>query len=267
MTKTKSTERVLITGASAGIGETLARRFARAGHDLVLVARRADKLKTLADELGGKHQVEVLVIAADLARPGEVARLAATLKRRKLDIDILVNNAGINHVGKFEKISRADHQDLITLNIMTTTDMLSCFLPGMVERGRGRVLNVASTSSFLPVPFMATYAASKAYLLSLTESLSEEFRGRGITFTALCPGVTATPMMDSMSASNARFVKIISTTVLNVEEVAEAGYDACMKGHVIRIPGKFNLTEVVSSRAMPKWISRRVFGFMGRLAQ
>ena len=267
MTKASHKERVLVTGASGGIGEALARRFARAHHDLVLVARSEDKLKALAKELTEKYQVDVVVISSDLAMPGEVPKLARTLKRRKLDIDILVNNAGINHTSPFEKLDPKQNQDLIALNIMTTTDMISYFLPGMLERGHGRVLNVCSTSSFLPVPFMATYAASKAYLLSLTESLSEELKTKGITFTALCPGVTATPMMESMSASNPKFVKIIGTTVLDVKDVAEAGYDACMSGQVIRIPGKFNLVEVASSRAMPRWLTRRLFGFMGRLSQ
>ncbi len=267
MKKANRKERVLVTGASGGIGEALARRFARAHHDLVLVARSQDKLEALAQELTAKYQVDTVVIGSDLARPGEVPKLARTLKRRKLDIDILVNNAGINHTSPFEKLDPQQNQDLIALNITTTTDMISYFIPGMVARGHGRVLNVCSTSSFVPVPFMATYAASKAYLLSLTESLAEEFRSKGITFTALCPGVTATPMMDSMSASNPRFVRIIGTTVLDVKAVAEAGFDACMKGQVIRIPGKFNLTQAVSSRAMPRWLTRRVFGFMGRMAQ
>lgn len=265
MATAKSTkERVLATGASGGIGEALARRFARAHHDLVLVARSGDKLKALAKELTDKYHVDVVTIASDLAKPGEVPKLAATLKRRQLDIGILVNNAGINHVGGFEQLDVAAHQDLIALNINATTEMMAAFLPGMVARSHGRVLNVASTSSFLPVPFMATYAASKAYLLSLTESLSEEFRGKGITFTALCPGVTATPMMDAMNDSNAKFVKLIATTVLDVKEVADAGYDACMKGQVIRIPGKFNLAQALSSRALPKWLTRRVFGVLGR---
>jgi len=267
MTKANRKERALVTGASGGIGEALARRFARAHHDLVLVARSEDKLKALAKELKEKYQVGVVVISSDLAMPGEVAKLARNLKRRKLDIDILVNNAGINHTSPFEKLDPKQNQDLIALNITTTTDMISYFIPGMLARGHGRVLNVCSTSSFVPVPFMSTYAASKAYLLSLTESLSEEFTNKGITFTALCPGVTATPMMDSMSTSNPRFVKIIGTTVLDVKDVAEAGYDACMKGQVIRIPGKFNLAEVASSRAMPKWLTRRLFGFIGRMAQ
>jgi len=267
MTKTLAKERVLVTGASSGIGEALARRFARAGHDLVLVARSADKLRALADELGHKHGISVLCLPADLARPGEAAKLAATLKRRKLDVTVLVNNAGINHTGRFDQLDPAMHQALIALNIAATTDMIAHFLPAMAQRDYGRVLNVASTSSFVPVPYMATYAASKAYLLSLTESLSEEFKGTGVTFTALCPGVTATPMVESMSASNAKFVKIIGATVLDVKEVADAGYDACMKGQVVRIPGKVNLATAISGRAMPKWMTRRVVGFMGRLSQ
>lgn len=266
MKNAKSTERVLVTGASGGIGEALARRFARAGHDLVLVARSADKLKALAAELGEQYGIAALPIAADLAKDGEAASLAATLERRKLAIDILINNAGINHQGHFEEMGPAVQQDIIRLNIAATTEMLSYFLPPMVKRGRGRVLNVASTSSFLPVPFMATYAATKAYLLSLTESLSEELKEKGVSMTALCPGVTATPMMDSMSAENSKFVKVIAFTVLDVNEVADAGYDACMRGEVIRIPGRANLVSTLSSRVVPKWITRRVLGFMGRKA-
>lgn len=266
MKKAKSAERVLVTGASGGIGEALARRFARAGHDLVLVARSADKLEALAAELRERYGIDSLPFAADLAKDGEVARLAAKLKRRKLDIDILVNNAGINHQGRFEEMGPAVQQDIIRLNIAAATEMLSYFIPPMVARGHGRVLNLASTSSFVPVPFMATYAASKAYLLSLTESLSEELKDKGVTMTALCPGVTATPMMDTMSASNEKFVKLIGFAVLDVAEVAAAGYDACMRGQVIRIPGRANLVSTLSSRAIPKWMTRRFFGYMGRKA-
>ena len=157
-------------------------------------------------------------------------------------------------------------QEIVRLNVAAATDMLAHFVPPMVERGHGRVLNVGSTSSFVPVPFMATYAASKAYLLSLTESLAEELLGSGVTITALCPGVTATPMMDTISAHNARFVKLVASTVSNVKDVADAGYDACMRGQVIRVPGRVNLLTTISGRAMPKWMTRRVFGFVGRLA-
>ena len=266
MSQEKSTETVLVTGASMGIGEALARRFARAGHDLVLVARSADKLKALADELTNSHGIKAVTIAADLARDGEVARLATTLEHRRLAIDILVNNAGINHLGHFEKMDPAANQAIIRLNIAAATEMMSYFIPPMVARGHGRVLNIASTSAFVPVPFMATYAASKAYLLSLTESVSEELHGTGVTLTALCPGVTATPMMDAMAADNSRFVKVIASTVLDVTEVADAGFDACMCGQVVRVPGRVNLLTALSSRAVPKWVTRRVVGLMARKA-
>ena len=262
----KPAERVLVTGASAGIGAALARRFAAAGHDLVLVARSADKLKTLARELTENHGVRATAIAADLARDGEVARLAATLKRRRLAIDILVNNAGVNHQGHFREMPASAHDEIIRLNIAAATAMLAHFVPPMVKRGHGRVLNVASTSSFLPVPFMATYAASKAYLLSLTESLSEELTGTGVTLSALCPGVTATQMVDTIGATNPGFLRLIGPTVSDVDDVAEAGYDACMRGRVIRVPGGTNVLMTVAGRALPKWATRAVMGLVGRMA-
>jgi uncharacterized protein len=262
----RAEERVLVTGASAGIGAALARRFARAGHDLVLVARSGDKLKALTEELGQQHGVKAIALAVDLAKEGEAGRLAATLKRRRLAIDILVNNAGVNHQGHFSDMTPTQHREIIRLNIAAATEMLAHFIPPMVARGHGRVLNVASTSAFLPVPFMATYAASKAYLLSLTESLAEELKGRGVTITALCPGVTATPMMDTIGAANPRYVRVVGATVLDPETVADAGYDACMRGQVIRVPGRVNLLTTLSARAMPKWVTRRVTGFAGRKA-
>jgi uncharacterized protein len=261
----KPKERVLVTGASAGIGAALAQRFARAGHDVVLVARSADKLKVLARDLAKRHGVGATAIAADLAQDGEVGRLAAKLRRRRLAIDILVNNAGVNHQGHFSKMAPAAHDEIIRLNVAAATAMLAHFIPPMVERGHGRVLNVASTSSFLPVPFMATYAASKAYLLSLTESLSEELAGTGVTLSALCPGVTATQMMDTIGAANPRFVGMIGSNVSDVDDVAEAGFDACMRGRVIRVPGGTNVLMTVAGRALPKWVTRRVLGFVGRM--
>jgi short-subunit dehydrogenase len=266
MSKDNKLGTVLVTGASMGIGEALARRFADAGHDLVLAARSTDKLKALAQELDQRHGINVVTVACDLSKDGEVARLAASLKRRKIDIDILVNNAGINDQGHFDQMPSSAQQAIIRLNIAATTEMMSCFIPSMVKRGHGRVLNVASTSAFIPVPFMATYAASKAYLLSLTESVSEELRGSGVTLSALCPGVTATPMMAEMSSKNSQFVKVIGSTVLDVTDVAEAGYTACMSAKVVTVPGRVNLMTTLSSRAMPKWMTRRVSGVMGRRA-
>lgn len=147
---------------SSGIGAALARRFARAGHDLVLVARSRAKLKALAAELEKRHQVTVLVQVADLARPGAATKLAAKLKRRRLAVGILVNNAGVNATGEFHKLTTAENLDIVALNVAAATEMLSAFVPPMVKRGHGRVLNVASTSSFLPVPYMATITVSIA---------------------------------------------------------------------------------------------------------
>ena len=167
-------ETVLVTGASYGIGEALARLAAAEGHALVLVARSADKLQALAQDLGARHGVPIKVLPADLGQPGAAAALAAELKRRRITVDVLVNNAGVLENGPFVKAAPERHQALIDLNIGALTGLLSELLPGMVRRGRGRVLNVASIAAFQPVPTLATYAATKAYVLSLTESLSEE---------------------------------------------------------------------------------------------
>jgi len=265
-TQRKSEEVVLVTGASSGIGEALAKRFARAGHDLVLVARSRGKLNKLAADLRQQHHVKVDVAVTDLAKPGAATKLAANLKRRRLDVGILVNNAGINAVGEFTRITTRENLDIIALNVAAATEMLSSFLPAMIKRGHGRVLNVASTSSFLPVPFMATYAASKAYLLSLTESLAEEVCGHGVTLTALCPGVTETPMLTSMEKSDPTFTKLVGFTVSDVDDVANEGYEACMAGEVIRVPGYVNLMTTISSRTMPRWVVRRISGILGRSA-
>jgi short-subunit dehydrogenase len=164
----------LITGASSGIGEALARCFAADGHALVLVARSAGKLKALAAELEAAHGVKVIVQPADLAAPDAPKALAAALKRKRVVVDMLVNNAGVLEQGAFTGMRPERHQELIALNVAGLTAMLAHFLPSMQQRGFGRVLNVASIAAFQPVPTLATYAATKAYVLSLTESLAEE---------------------------------------------------------------------------------------------
>ncbi|HSW04504.1 SDR family NAD(P)-dependent oxidoreductase, partial [Aquabacterium sp.] len=198
----------LITGASSGIGEALAGCFAAAGHALVLVARRTDKLEDLARELRSAHGIKVTVLGADLSLPNAPATLAQQLKRRRITVDILVNNAGVLVQGGFAEMAAADHRSMIDLNVLGLTAMLTEFVPGMKKRGRGRVLNVASIAAFQPVPSLATYAATKAYVLSLSESLSEELRDSGVTVTALCPGVTATPMLANAADANSRLARL-----------------------------------------------------------
>ena len=260
----------LITGASSGIGEALARCFAGAGHHLVLVARSGNKLQTLADELVRKHGIVAMVQVADLSEPAAAARLAATLKRKHCAVNVLVNNAGVLAQGSFAGMTPRSHQQMIDLNITGLTSMLSALVPGMVRRAAegstGRILNVASIAAFQPVPTLATYAASKAYVLSLTESLAEELKDSGVTVTALCPGITATHMLSAAKSANDKVGRIPDFLVGDVSDVARQGFEACMKGEVICVPGAINRAAMIASRSTPRWLVRRLGGLFGRKA-
>ncbi len=257
-------ETVLITGASYGIGAELAREFARNGHDLILVARSADKLESLADALAADHGVLVSVRPADLSLRGAAAKLHKALQREGFEVDILVNNAGVLEHGHFADITPGDHQRIVQLNVAGLTDMIAQFLPDMLERGSGRILNVASISAFMPVPTLATYAASKAYVLSLSEALEVELQRSGVTVTALCPGFTRTPMLDTAGDHGAGF-RLPDMVVSDVTSVAREGYRGCMKGTPIVVPGRINLVTTLSTRAAPKWLVRRLGDALGRL--
>jgi short-subunit dehydrogenase len=267
---TKPALTTLITGASSGIGEALAHCFAAAGHRLVLVARSEDKLKTLAKQLVAKHGIAATVQVADLCKPGAAARLATALKRKRCAVNVLVNNAGVLAQGSFVGMAPETQRQIIDLNITALTSMLSAFLPGMVARAAhgsvGRVLNVASIAAFQPVPTLATYAASKAYVLSLTESLSEELAGTGVTVTALCPGLTATHMLSAARKVNTKFGQIPDFLIAEAGDVAREGFDACMRGDVICVPGAINRAAMIASRTTPKWLLRTLGGMMGRNA-
>ncbi len=264
--KAASAGTALITGASSGIGEALAHCFARAHYSVVLVARSEDKLKALASKLQTQYGVTASVQASDLARSGAASTLAAALARKKVDIDILVNCAGVLEQGAFTRMPHASHQGMIDLNISALTAMLSAFLPGMEVRGSGRVLNVASIAAFQPIPTLATYAATKAFVLSLSESLAEELRDSGVTVTALCPGITATQMLSQAAGSNDKISALPDFLVGDVHEVAQQGFDACMKGDAICVPGAINQAVTLASRSTPKWLVRRIGGLLGRKA-
>ena len=260
----------LVTGASSGIGEVLARCFAKAGHDVVLVARSADKLKALAQELQSAHGIRAVVQTADLSVPGAAVKLFGALQAKRHHVDVLVNCAGVLEQGSFLEIDAAKHQQIIDLNISGVTSMLSAFLPDMLARAGNdnpkRVLNVASIAAFQPVPSLASYAASKAYVLSLSESLAEELQGTGVTVTALCPGITATHMLSAAAGANDKVGRIPSFMVGDVNEVAQAGFNACMKGDAICVPGAINLATTLATRATPKWFVRKLGGLLGRNA-
>jgi short-subunit dehydrogenase len=265
-TRPSTRETALVTGASAGIGAALAKQFAAGGFDLILVARSRDKLEALAESLKAEHSVEVAVLPTDLSVHGAAKTLFDAVKKRKLAVDILVNNAGVLEMGAFRDMTPERHQELIGLNVAMLTDMTSRFLAPMLERGRGRILNVASIAAFQPVPSLATYAATKAYVLSLTEALSEELKGSGVSITALCPGITETGMVDRARETNAAASQLPPFLIGDVDDVAAQGYAACMAGEVIRVPGALNLAASIAARAAPKWVVRAFAGAFGRMA-
>ena len=244
----------LITGASSGIGEALAHQFAAKGFDLIITARREDKLNQLAESL----PVSVQVVACDLSSLEGPRFLLDNIELSS--IDVLVNNAGVAYPGTFPEQDLKDITSLLTLNINALTELIHGILPNMIKKGAGRILNVASVASFQPVPSMAVYAASKAYVLSLTESLSEELKGTGVSATALCPGITNTDLLENIQGND-----IPPFLMSSVEDVAKEGYDALMRKEVIRIPGLSNQAAVSWAKHQPRWLVRGLGGMLARL--
>lgn len=228
----------LVTGASGGIGEDLARLLAAARHDLVLVARGAGKMESLAAELSKAHGVRVTVIGQDLATPDAAGRLADALAERRLTIDVLVNNAGFGVVGPFAAQDPAIVEQMLHLNVTTLLMLTRRLLPGMLERRNGRILNVGSTAAFQPGPLMAVYYATKAFVLSFSEALWDETRDTGVTVTCLCPGPTHTGFSARADVTNSRLFR--SPGVMSSQEVARAGFEAMMAGTRVVIPGTRN---------------------------
>lgn len=255
---------VLITGASAGIGEALAGKFAAGGFDLVLAARSKDKLAKLGKKLSAEHGIATEVAQIDLSKPGAPRDLFNEMASRGIDIDVLVNNAGVLEMGPFKSQEPETLGDMIRLNTVALTELAALFVPPMAKRKSGRVLNVASVASFQPVPSLAVYAGTKAFVLSLTESLAEELKSDGVTVTALCPGITETNMFGTIKSSNERTERIPSFLVGDVQEVAQEGYDACIKGDVVRVPGLAYAMTTSIGRASPRWLTRLVAGAIGR---
>ena len=254
----------LVTGASAGIGRELAWEFASHGFDLAVVARSADALEELADEILREHRRAVHVLPRDLLAPGVPLELFDALEKEGLAVDVLVNNAGVMELGSFTDTPIEVLERLVELNTRALTSMTRAFLPPMRQRGRGRILNVASVAGFQPVPAMAAYGATKAFVLSLSEALSEELSGTGVTVTALCPGVTDTDMMEKARAASERVAWVPEFMTSNAREVARAGYEACMAGRVIEVPGLGNRVLTDWSRFQPRWIVRSIGGLIGR---
>jgi len=234
-----------VTGASSGIGEELARELARRGHGVTLVARREERLRALASELAGAHGVRAEVAAADLADAGDRDRLLAELDERGLTVEILVNNAGLGTRGPFHALPAEREVAVVRLNVEAVVALCAALVPPMVARGRGAVLNLASSLAFQPVPLQATYSASKAFVLTFSEALTVDLHGTGVTVTALCPGPVRTDFPGLITSSPAAFF-------VGVEEVARAGVDGLARGRRTVMPGVANQAGAVVGRHLPR---------------
>lgn len=242
----------LVTGASAGIGEAFARELARRGMHLVLTARRADRLHTLAEELASRYPIQTAVVPADLAEPGEPARLwgAATEGRA---VHLLVNNAGFGLRGPFADLPRQSQADMVRVNCTALLELAHLALPALRERGAGGIVNVASIAAYQPVPQLATYAATKAFVLSLSEALHEEMRGSGVRVLALCPGPVPTEFQQVAGTS----VSPRTLGYRTANQVVEAALTALEDGERTTVPGAVNRLGTVAVRWMPRSVILR----------
>jgi len=245
----------LVTGASGGIGADIATLLSKRGHDLVLVARSREKLAALAEKLEKADGISVTVLTADLTDPAAPDSIAKFVQDKGLTVDILVNNAGLGSYGPFATIDTKTDLGLIALNITSLTHMSKLFLPGMLERKRGRILNVGSTAGFVPGPLMAVYYASKAYVLSLSVALANEVAGSGVTVTCLCPGATKTSF-DTVAGNDK--TRLFKGGVMESMLVATAGVDAMMSGDVICIPGFLNRLKASTSGLAPRTLLAKI---------
>jgi hypothetical protein len=239
----------LITGASAGLGAEFARQCRRQGAELVLVARRKERLEALTAAIGDGH-----AIAADLAEDGAAARLIEQVEGLGLTVETLINNAGFGLSGRFASLPMARQTEMIDLNLRTLTELCRLALPGMIERRRGFILNVASTAAFQAGPNMAVYYAGKAYVLSLTEALHQELKGSGIHVTALCPGPIATEFFDVAGAADGRLAKVATDPA----RVVSAGLAGLARNRAIVVPGLMNKLTAQSNRLLPRAAMRRI---------
>jgi short-subunit dehydrogenase len=252
----------LVTGASSGIGRELARLLAADGVDLVLVARNEAALAALAGELIRDHRVTVQIVPSDLADPDSAAILASEVDRLG-PVDILINNAGFGSNGAFADLDLAREVGMIELNVASLVKLSHHFAGPMRSRGFGRILNIASTAGFQPGPFMATYYASKAFVLSFSQALAFELKGTGVTVTCHCPGATATNFGAAAGSDKSRLFK--RRNVADAPSVARHAYRAMLAGRVLAIHGALNKAMVQSQRAAPRSTVTRIAASLNRI--
>jgi hypothetical protein len=246
----------LVTGASSGIGADIARELAERGHGLVLVARRTDRLTALADELADAHRVRAEVLAADMTDADARGALPSQVEARGLTVDVLVNNAGFSTMGAVSRAGREGELAMVRTNVEAVIDLCTLFVGDMAQRGRGAVLNTASTAAFQPIPGQAGYAASKAFVLSYSRALGAELKGSGVTVTALCPGPVETGFAEAAGLSDAEAAGSLPKFMwVSAADVARAAVEGLAAGRPVVIPGMANRMGAVAGHLVPRsWI-------------
>lgn len=250
----------LITGASGGIGKEFAKIFAKNGYNLVLTARGNYTLDKIADALKTEYDVHISTFSADLSQPGSADNLYSKIMEQKIQIDILINNAGFGDYGYFLESELDRTSDMIHLNIVTLTELTLLFAKEMKKRNTGKILNIASTAAFQPIPKFAVYAATKSFVLNFTEALHYELRKTNISVSALCPGPTATGFKDTANMKNS---KLFKNGVMLPNDVAKAGYKGLMKNKMTIVSGFKNkimtlLSSATPSRKLLVWVSAKM---------
>ena len=253
----------LITGSTSGIGKAFAEKFAGQGHNLVLVSKisEVEALNTQADLLAGQYDIKVSVISIDLEKEYAAAMVYEKVKKLNISIEYLINNAGFGVYGSFLETDLSEEVDMMALHMFSATKLMKLFLPEMIYNGYGRILNVSSTASYLAVFNMSVYAATKAYIFSLSKTINAELKGTGVSVTALCPGATSTAFALKAEMEHTLLFRIF---VMDPKEVADIGYKALMRGKPYVIAGLYNKIVVLLSRLLPAFIVNPVIKRMLR---
>lgn len=246
----------VVTGASAGLGVDFAKLLAQDGHDLVLVARRLDRLQELAKTLQEQHQITAYCVDVDLMEPGAAVRVQQYLDQHQLQPVVLINNAGFGGHGKFDEQDLQTQLGMVQVNVAALVHLTGLILPGMMQRKQGRIMNVASTAAFQPGPLMAIYYATKAFVLSFSEALHHENRNTGVTVTCVCPGATRTEFQQAAQMNEARLFN--TRWVMDSMTVAQQGYDAMKEGKRTIVNGKMNNFMAFMTRLTPRTVVLRI---------
>ncbi|MBD0281375.1 MAG: SDR family oxidoreductase [Thermoleophilaceae bacterium] len=251
------TSTCLVTGASSGIGADIARSLGARGYGVTLVARRAERLEALARELRAPRRVRVETVACDLGDADARQRMSAEVEERGLTVEVLVNNAGFGSAGRFQELDPAREIEMVRVNVEAVVDLCGRYVPEMARRGRGAVLNVASTAAFQPLPRQATYAASKAFVLAFTDALHEDLAGTGVTATTLCPGPVKT---EFISTAGLRWDDMPGFIWTDSARVAEEGVTGMERGRRVVVPGPLNRASALGGQHAPRGLLLRVAG-------